>query len=417
MEASFRELSTLWQEMKALFLDRKTRTLGIVMALETPGFPAFFLGMIPEELATTPELANPMGHLMASILDAWEQIPGEDLASYGRFLTELFARAQDHVAICDIGARAWKGRRVLAPEDLHLVEDVRPPYFGEMAPAMQEDFFLLCLEDVLRATLESGEIGIVERFLEDPAAPVRAVALKVLLDGKPSSDWATWMALIEGLGREEILPLAEWIAETQDPAHAASILILFAASDRGNLGFLIAWSKLGLRELGVLEGTLYMEFDRMVPGQVGPPPKGFVDIPVVGDLQAMQMEGAMRQVVLDAYFSASFAQGKPMDLELLDWIARLDRNPRTRAQAWRTLGRSGGKEGMEKARTLLQDPDYAASLRRPGDPDDARIAHHLIQYFAPELDAGDRSLLLEEVRGLELSELDWKRLEGALVDG
>lgn len=404
-----------WQEIRSLLLDRRTRTLGIVMALETPAFPGFFLGVIPTELRSTPELANPMGHLMAAILDSWAQIPGETSASFARFLSDLFAAAQDHVAICNIGARSWKGRRILSPDDLPLVVDVRPTQFAAGASEWQEEFFLRTLEDVLRSNMEIGETRVVERFLEDPASAVRAVALKVLLDGKPSSDWASWMFLIEGLGGEEVLQLAAWIAETQETDQAASLLVLLSVSEPGNLGFLVPWSKLGLRDLRVLEATLYQEFDKMVPGQVAMAAEGSGDMPVISGMQTLQLEGAMRQVVLDAYFSASFARGQPMDRDLLIWMARLDENPRTRAQAWKILGRSGGKEGLEMARGLLQDPGYAASLRGPGDPDDAMVARQIIQFFAPELDAVERTLLLEDSRELELSPEDWERLEKALM--
>lgn len=302
----------------------------------------------------------------------------------------------------------------MSPGDLPLVMDVRPPHFADQAHAWKEDFFLRTLEDVLRANMEIGETRVVERFLEDPASEVRAVALKVLLDGKKSSDWASWVFLLEGLGSEEILQIAEWVAETQDPNQAASLLVLLSGSDPGNLGFLVPWSKLGLRDLGVLEATLSMEFDKMVPGQVVMAPEGPGNMPVIHGMQTLQLEGAMRQVVLDAYFSASFARGQPMDKELLVWMARLDENPRTRAQAWKILGRSGGKEGLEMARDLLQDPGYAASLRGPGDADDAKVASHIIQFLAPELDALERTLLLEDSRELELSPEDWERLEKAL---
>lgn len=410
------DLSSLWQEIKSLLPDIQTRAVAISMALEARGFPDFFLGVIPKEMESNPELANPMAHLLASILGTWPEIPGENIASEGAFILDLLIASESSESVANVAARAWKNRRLLDLGELGMLLDFRPHVIDGASGTEYEWralLFLYALEDVLRANMEADQVEVVDKFLSDPSERVRVIAIRLLFDGKPASEWAVILDTIDSLSFPEICDLAEWIASSQGVEDATSLLqSLFQRLDSSG-GFLGAWTRIGARDRGALEGILTSEFDVFSSEQGELPPGSYLPISDVGQLEWFYKEGAMRKEVMDAYFLNSHIQGKAMDAELLLWMARLDENPLTRSQAWRTLGRDSDDASLAMAIELFRTPGYMATLRDPGAEDDGKIAEYLIQYIAPRLGTEERNLLLQNSSSLLLAEEDRAKLEAA----
>ncbi|PCJ52098.1 MAG: hypothetical protein COA70_13075 [Planctomycetota bacterium] len=406
-------LSEQWSVIKPMLLVKKTRGVGIAMAMELRGLPNFFLDRIPLEMEENQEFANPFGHLMAVMLEGWLQIPGETEASFVSFLPDLFLQAEQSEDICQVAANAWRGRRLLNAEDLDLVLELRPENVDQSQFPWRVAFFLLTLEDTFHALMEGGDSGRVERFLEDPSHKVRLVAIRVLFDGKSSADWASIMGLLEKMDFADVVALAEWIATSQEPQVAGELLRMISSSMNATGGFLSAWAMLGGRDRSVLEWTLRSEFDFLTAEQTSEPPTGFLPIENVGELDFLYHEGSLRKEVMDAYFLNSLSKGEPMDAEMLNWLARLDQNPLTRGQAWRTLGRSPDDANLALVLDLFQEPGYLASLRLPGEDSDQRAAEYLIQYVSPRLDASERSLFLAQSQEMLLSAEERAALEKA----
>ncbi|MFK5955423.1 MAG: hypothetical protein QM477_03150 [Planctomycetota bacterium] len=409
-------LNERWQVIKPMLLQRKTRSVGLALAMEMRGIPSFFLGRIQIDMEKNQEFANPFGHLLAVILEGWPQIPGETDRSLALFLPQIFAEAEHSEHVCDVAARAWKNRRILETGDLDLVLGIRPMPVDTSPLSARITFFLLALEDVFHAFMEAGDSGRVERFLTDPSQKVRLVAIRVLFEGKSSAEWANIMALLEGMSPEDVIGLAEWIADTQDPQIAAELLRMIASSMETTGGFLSAWARLGRRDLRVLEWTLRSEFDQLTVEQTAEPNSGFIPIENVGELDFLYHEGALRKEVMDAYFLNALSKGEPMDAEMLNWLARLDQNPLTRGQAWRTLGRSPDDANLALTLGLFAQPGYLATLRLPGEESDQRAAEFLIQYVSPRLDANERSLVLAQSQEMLLSEAEREAFQKAFSD-
>ena len=381
------DITQIWSEIRPLLLEKKTRTVGIARALEVRGFPAFFLTVVDKELALSSELTYPLSHLLRIMLHRWHDIPGENFDSFPQFLSELFSHASASNYMAKVAAKEWKDQRLLNPIDSTKVYAVRPPSIDASKEKGLTQFFLYLLQDLFYSFTENAQSFQVEVFLDDPSQEIRVIALQVLLDGKPSSRWAQLLYILDGVPHTRISELAAWVAKTQPPEQAASLIEMLCIQTSSPGGFLPAWIQVGAKDMSVLLKMLHKQMDLddllLANGNDFPDdPSGVTQ--GIATAQLFHDYGLKREL-LDAYFLNSISSGEPMDLDILNWFARLDKNPISRAQAWRMLGRSGDRKGVTIALELIEDPNYRSSLRLPDQTDDSQIADYLQQYIAPQL--------------------------------
>ncbi|MBT4560589.1 MAG: hypothetical protein HOC43_07045 [Planctomycetes bacterium] len=321
------------------------------------------------------------------MLHRWHDIPGENFDSFPQFLSELFSHASASNYMAKVAAKAWKDQRLLNPIDSTKVYAVRPPSIDASKEKGLTQFFLYLLQDLFYSFTENAQSFQVEVFLDDPSQEIRVIALQVLLDGKPSSRWAQLLYILDGVPHTRISELAAWVAKTQPPEQAASLIEMLCIQTSSPGGFLPAWIQVGAKDMSVLLKMLHKQMDLddllLANGNDFPDdPSGVTQ--GIATAQLFHDYGLKREL-LDAYFLNSISSGEPMDLDILNWFARLDKNPISRAQAWRMLGRSGDRKGVTIALELIEDPNYRSSLRLPDQTDDSQIADYLQQYIAPQL--------------------------------
>jgi hypothetical protein len=280
--------------------------------------------------------------------------------SWSAFLHDLFASCIDNEFAAEVVSMALLGQNVLDEEDLPMVLDVRPINIDNATTnhcRWQAMLFIHALDIVFPAAVVNGHSELVLPFLDDPSSQVRYIAFTALYPNQSYSEFAPFAGFYGNLAYSEQKLLAEKIAEGCQAYEAAQILKTLV--NQYKVHILGAFCKIAQRDNSPIELLLYAEFDMFTSEQAS-----IVNNALASNSRAMTMrklsaEGALRQQLLSAYFvSGTGENAQVLNLEVVEWIARLDNNPLIKQQAIDFLLSISQDKGKEIARSIIDDNTF-----------------------------------------------------------
>ena len=280
--------------------------------------------------------------------------------SWSAFLHDLFASCIDNEFAAEVVAMALLGQNVLNEEDLPMVLDVRPINIDNATAnhcRWQAMLFMHALDIAFPAAVMNGRSELVLPFLDDPSSQVRYMAFTALYPNQSASEFAPFADFYGNLAYSEQKLLAEKIAEGGQAYEAAQILKTLV--NQHKVQILGAFCKIAQRDNSPIELLLYAEFDVFTSEQAS-----IVNNSLASDSRAMTMlklsaEGALRQQLLSAYFvSGTGENAQVLNLEVVEWIARLDNNPLIKQQAIDFLLSINHYRGKEIAKSIIENKAF-----------------------------------------------------------
>jgi hypothetical protein len=280
--------------------------------------------------------------------------------SWSAFLHDLFASCIDNEFAAEVVSMALLGQNVLDEEDLPMVLDVRPINIDNATTnhcRWQAMLFIHALDIVFPAAVVNGHSELVLPFLDDPSSQVRYMAFTALYPNQSASEFAPFADFYGNLAYSEQKLLAEKIAEGCQAYEAAQILKTLV--NQHKVQILGAFCKIAQRDNSPIELLLYAEFDVFTSEQAS-----IVNNALASDSRAMTMlklsaEGALRQQLLSAYFvSGTGENAQVLNLEVVEWIARLDNNPLIKQQAIDFLLSINHYRGKEIAKSIIENKAF-----------------------------------------------------------
>jgi hypothetical protein len=292
-------------------------------------------------------------------LVGFKQLP-HPAHSWSAFLHDLFASCIDNEFAAEVVAMALLGQNVLNEEDLPMVLDVRPINIDNATAnhcRWQAMLFIHALGIAFPAAVVNGRSELVLPFLDDPSSQVRYTAFTALYPNQSASEFAPFTDFYGNLAHSEQKLLAEKIAQDYQAYEAAQILKTLV--NQHKVQVLGAFCKIAQRDNSAIELLLYSEFDRFTSYQ-----GSIVNTALASGSRAMTMlalsnEAALRQQLLSAYFvSGTGENAQVLDLEVVEWIARLDSNPLIKQQAIDFLLSINHDRGKEIAKSIIEDEAF-----------------------------------------------------------
>ena len=292
-------------------------------------------------------------------LVGFKQLP-HPAHSWSAFLHDLFASCIDNEFAAEVVAMGLLGQNVLNEEDLPMVLDVRPINIDNATAnhcRWQAMLFIHALGIAFPAAVVNGRSELVLPFLDDPSSQVRYTAFTALYPNQSASEFAPFTDFYGNLAHSEQKLLAEKIAQDYQAYEAAQILKTLV--NQHKVQVLGAFCKIAQRDNSAIELLLYSEFDRFTSYQ-----GSIVNTALASGSRAMTMlalsnEAALRQQLLSAYFvSGTGENAQVLDLEVVEWIARLDSNPLIKQQAIDFLLSINHDRGKEIAKSIIEDEAF-----------------------------------------------------------
>ena len=292
-------------------------------------------------------------------LVGFKQLP-HPAHSWSAFLHDLFATCIDNEFAAEVVAMALFGQNVLNEEDLPIVLDVRPINIDSATTnhcRWQAMLFIHALGILFPAAVVNGHSELVSPFLDDPSSQVRYIAFTALYPNQSASEFVPFLDFYGNLAHSEQKLLAEKIAENYPVYEAAQILKTLV--NQHKVQILGAFCKIAQRDNSPIELLLYAEFDVFTSEQAS-----IVNNALASDSRAMTMlklsaEGALRQQLLSAYFvSGTGENAQVLNLEVVEWIARLDNNPLIKQQAIDFLLSINHYRGKEIAKSIIENKAF-----------------------------------------------------------
>ncbi|MBL7009365.1 MAG: hypothetical protein ISR76_10225 [Planctomycetes bacterium] len=357
---------------------REERGAALERALADPGLASWVLERL-ERVDFVSARHRELGWALRAVLTVWEDLPVAPPLERPDYLSRVVAAGARHDRAASAVAFAWSDQRLLAAEDLALVQSARPEQIdglgsfeaGERRAAM----FLALLEDVLGAHLDRGLDPVVLAYLGDPSAQVRMLARRLWFATERSGGWTAALAGIQELAREERLALMRQIAQQADLEQAVAALRLAEERFGEGQGFLPAWVDLGGREPEAV-ASVYAEL--LVSGRASVLPEGAYLVDPERDpggfleLRDVFAEGRGRSNLLTAYLVTAENRGS-VDWDLVEASSQREWNPLVRGTSWTALAGSGEADRVASAYQQLIDPDWRSSTRIPGVQNDSHL--------------------------------------------